>query len=572
MKKINILIGFLLCLLMMLISAPIRGDTVVEDDVTVHLHGRLTGEASETLIGLGYHVMEVSPRFYILKSEGMSSQEIAQGYLSSQLKDYKAGLPMTDEQATIQLAYEYTSTFTLQDLSETVGSNYYGYGKSVKLIKDGEASDDDTKLDGIATTQVPKKVQVMPEDGEKRNAVYVFYSTDKPPDTVMVPIVLVLPSKQDSGEEQSDITLYPKFMTNRLFKTLTQITGTHLTTYSYPTHNKDETRVNEPTATTQAVSAGDRLTFELKFTIPEDIESAGKYSDGIKIFDDLPEGLIYEAVDKKGLTFDVFSGIVQPESKSFLADALPLVHRSGHDVAFHFSKATLLEVGAGQAISFEITVSVTPYLSDEKEANVDKKLTNKAYYFSEYQFLEDEATPVETGGYKFRKLDGDTTKNLEQALFEVRDAKGQLLKFHIQNGTYYPDTKGSYSVVTSNKDGFIHLLGLASGDYTLTEVAAPIGYLLPDENGRRTLFTVTSKQVNALSEDTPSTWQNSDQESDLKKGDAHHDIRNYVKGTLPNTGGKGVRGLVGMGLFSFITMLMAYHQLMIKKEKQGQQI
>ena len=87
-------------------------------------------------------------------------------------------------------------------------------------------------------------------------------------------------------------------------------------------------------------------------------------------------------------------------------------------------------------------------------------------------------------GLNIKKVSGEESekdKPLPGAKFKI-SKDSQEMKFTLKDGTYQMDPDGTEVILTSNQDGLINVSGLSAGTYKISEVEAPVGYMIDQEN------------------------------------------------------------------------------------------
>ncbi|GAB2022514.1 hypothetical protein RyT2_15880 [Pseudolactococcus yaeyamensis] len=564
------------------------------------------GQANaQEMKGYEYTLVDISPRYYYLREKGydQSKETVGEAKLAPALveKGYVQKTVMSHEEAMAQIAYEYQLLITIDPATKALTpatvnpTTYFGFGQTLSTVRDGAAQDGDGLNDGNArfadvAKKSPAATAQMP--GYDRDAVYVFYRTyPEDQNFPALPTVLALPVYEADDAENDTIHLYPKTPSEKalgLTKTLTKVEhqSTGDPTYNYGTGaniqdnttwgnpNVELARLAEDEAKTIKTSAGDIFTYEVSFRIPSDIGVNPWYTDdNLYLYDLMPDSFIYQNFSVNGIGIGTQYGSYDETTGVFTNSGLGQA-RNGDDIQFAFNREALQDLyNAGvKTFAFHVTVKLDPRDAAGK-AFADKKLENKVILPTPDGPLIDETTKVETGGYKFIKIDSSTLKTLAGAefLLEKKDETKIALKSFVDSETgktiYYPDKsgeKGTYkpgkgSIVT-DKDGLIWIVGLEVGDYRLVEVKSPTDYALPKAVDAILNFTVLSPELSKVSPEK-STWVSSDQETDKKKGDGNHDVFNIAKGSLPSTGGMGILLFIVIGLAGSTVAVTAYRKL-----------
>ncbi len=148
---------------------------------------------------------------------------------------------------------------------------------------------------------------------------------------------------------------------------------------------------------------------------------------------------------------------------------------------------------------------------------------------------EDKLARFSTSGHQFLKTDGRTGAVLDNAQFIIKGTDGYAKFNDNLEFIEWTDNKGEATKLVSGSDPLSNFSfkGLKRGEYTLEEVEAPEGYVLGDD----LIFNVSA--------DTKATV-----------------VKNFKKGILPSTGGKGIYGFLFLG-----TVLMGGSYLMLRKSK-----
>lgn len=101
------------------------------------------------------------------------------------------------------------------------------------------------------------------------------------------------------------------------------------------------------------------------------------------------------------------------------------------------------------------------------------------------------------------KLDAKTKEGLSQAVFQLKDSAGKVLRFEKSpSGAYRPAEGGEVDLVTGDS-GRLHVIRLEPGSYTLKEIQAPPGYLLNPKTRDVTLISSEKKTEEFLNQKIP---------------------------------------------------------------------
>lgn len=203
--------------------------------------------------------------------------------------------------------------------------------------------------------------------------------------------------------------------------------------------------------------------------------------------------------------------------------------------------------GKQVVITYSVTVNENAFEEDA--------LGNKAYVGtndpttgSDYEEKEIPEVDVYTYGITVKKVNLDGTTYLPGAAFELKSGD-TVLNFTSSDGvyTYSPTaTKETTTTLVTNDAGEIKIQGINTGEYTLTEIKAPDGYVLPanpdvtitlvDETGSEdgkldSTSNASGTIVNQTITDTPD-----DNVLELGVTNKTSDEAGFE---LPNTGGMG---------------------------------
>lgn len=132
-----------------------------------------------------------------------------------------------------------------------------------------------------------------------------------------------------------------------------------------------------------------------------------------------------------------------------------------------------------------------------------------------------------------KKFEKDHTERiLAGAIFEIKDGN-TLLKFNkISDGCYEYSANGNLTQLTTSTKGTIRIIGMKSGDYTVSEISPPDGYISAED------ITVS------LNADTPN-----------RSLEVQIENAKYVM-VLPETGGMGVTFFYTLGTLLILCAIM----------------
>lgn len=291
--------------------------------------------------------------------------------------------------------------------------------------------------DGIATFQLP----MYKNKGE---AAYLFVETDEGQTEVAVNTVAVFPMKDELGEVLDLVHIYTKLKPS-------------------PGPDPENPELTFKKAIDRhIVSYGEEINYELRMHIPKDIGNYDRYD----VIDKADTALLLK---EKSIRFTIDGD----EVKDITKDIIERQH--GFDIMFDPEK---LEKYADK----EMIIHYQMRLSSEGIPDTD--IINEATLFANDYVLKD-TKKVRTGGYHFIKLDMlDNTRPLAGAKFVVQnDKQDYLYADSNQNYEWRPTDKLSLTdkeliLLTSDEQGEFEIKGLSYGEYLLTEVVAPKGYVL----------------------------------------------------------------------------------------------
>lgn len=108
---------------------------------------------------------------------------------------------------------------------------------------------------------------------------------------------------------------------------------------------------------------------------------------------------------------------------------------------------------------------------------------------------------------EIKKIDGVTGNAIKGATFQIKDSKGNILKFNRTKEGYYDySASGKIDKIVDSNMSSYHISLLPVGSYTLIETAVPSPYVLPaKQTDRETYFKVTSTNSNPYSYSTLSS-------------------------------------------------------------------
>ncbi|HFI0776154.1 TPA: SpaH/EbpB family LPXTG-anchored major pilin [Streptococcus suis] len=279
----------------------------------------------------------------------------------------------------------------------------------------------------------------------QRPAVYLIRELVTPVAvTKMESLVVVLPILDDEGNEKSVIPLYPK---------------------SHGTFTFDKTI----DAKQSSYSFGEPINYRLSTIIPQDIATLSSYE--------------IEDIYDKGLQFISDSLVIFVDGQE-QQDITKAVNLSENQFRVVFDVAKLAQFGGKK-------IEITYNMVIKDTAAIDQDLVNTAtLYPGDLTPLVDREN-VRTGGFRFIKRAAEGKQNpLAEATFVIKNPTNDAVLTY-KEGKYQFDkvaTNASGVVrLTSDDEGYFEIKGLRYGEYLVSEVQAPSGYVL---NDKPTTFTV----------------------------------------------------------------------------------
>lgn len=349
---------------------------------------------------------------------------------------YKSGVPVAG--AKLEVVDVTKSFYELVDRQK------------LSLKEAQEAVSKSNKIDGqslaVATTDQSGLVRfTVSKTSQQRHAVYLIRELVTPVAvTKMENMVVVLPILDESGNEKSLISLFPK---------------------SHGTFTFDKS-IDEKQ---DSYSFGEPIRYRLSTIIPQDIANLVSYD--------------IEDVYDPGLAF-------QPDSlKIFVdgqeqAEVIKTLTPSENQFRVVFDVAKLADFGGKK-------IEITYNMVIKDEAAIDQDLVNTAtLYPGDLTPLVDREN-VRTGGFRFIKRAAEGSQNpLAEATFVIKNPTDDTVLTYKEGKYQFEKVATNASGVvrlTSDDDGYFEIKGLRYGEYLVSEVRAPSGYVL---NDKPTTFTV----------------------------------------------------------------------------------
>ncbi|HFU3821539.1 TPA: SpaH/EbpB family LPXTG-anchored major pilin [Streptococcus suis] len=322
--------------------------------------------------------------------------------------------------------------------------------QKLSLKEAQEAVSKSNKIDGqslaVATTDQSGLVRfTVSKTSQQRPAVYLIRELVTPVAvTKMENMVVVLPILDESGNEKSVIPLHPK---------------------SHGTFTFDKT-IDEKQS---SYSFGEPIPYRLSTIIPQDMTNLSSY----EIEDIYDLGLRF--ISK---SLEIF---IDGEKQS---DSIKAVSLSENQFRVVFDVAKLADFGGKK-------LEVTYQMVIKDEAAIDQDLVNTAtLYPGDLTPLVDREN-VQTGGFRFIKRAAEGKQNpLAKATFVIKNPTDDTVLTYKEGKYQFEKVATNASEVvrlTSDDDGYFEIRGLRYGEYLVSEIRAPSGYVL---NDKPTAFTV----------------------------------------------------------------------------------
>ncbi|WP_313175143.1 SpaH/EbpB family LPXTG-anchored major pilin [Streptococcus parasuis] len=322
--------------------------------------------------------------------------------------------------------------------------------QKLSLKEAQEAVSKSNKIDGqslaVATTDQSGLVCfTVSKTSQQRPAVYLIRELLTPVAvTKMENMVVVLPILDESGNEKSLISLFPK---------------------SHGTFSFDKT-IDEKQS---SYSFGEPIPYRLSTIIPQDMTNLSSY----EIEDIYDQGLRFNSE-----SLEIF---IDGEKQS---DSIKAVSLSENQFRVVFDVAKLADFSGKK-------LKVTYQMVIKDEAAIDQDLVNTAtLYPGDLTPLVDREN-VQTGGFRFIKRAAEGKQNpLAKATFVIKNPTDDTVLTYKEGKYQFEKVATNASEVvrlTSDDDGYFEIRGLRYGEYLVSEIRAPSGYVL---NDKPTAFTV----------------------------------------------------------------------------------
>lgn len=316
--------------------------------------------------------------------------------------------------------------------------------QKLSLKEAQEAVSKSNKIDGqslaVATTDQSGLVRfTVPKTSQQRPAVYLIRELVTPVAvTKMENMVVVLPILDESGNEKSLISLFPK---------------------SHGIFTFDKT-IDEKQS---SYSFGKPIPYRLSTIIPQDMTNLSSY----EIEDIYDHGLRFISE-----SLEIF---IDGEKQS---DSIKAVSLSENKFRVVFDVAKLADFGGKK-------LEVTYQMVIKDTAAIDQDLVNTAtLYPGDLTPLVDREN-VKTGGFRFIKRAAEGKQNpLAKATFVIKNPTDDTVLTYKEGKYQFEKVATNASGVvrlTSDDDGYFEIRGLRYGEYLACEIRAPSGYVLQDK-------------------------------------------------------------------------------------------
>lgn len=112
--------------------------------------------------------------------------------------------------------------------------------------------------------------------------------------------------------------------------------------------------------------------------------------------------------------------------------------------------------------------------------------------------------------FTISKVDGTTNITINGATFQIKDSKGNLVKFNDIGGKYVYSASGTITDLVRTNTGRYEISSLPQGNYTIVETAVPYPYSLPNsENERKTEIRIDANSDLWVKNYTTNTYNKS---------------------------------------------------------------
>lgn len=291
----------------------------------------------------------------------------------------------------------------------------------------------------------------------------------------------------------------------------------------------------------KTVAIGDTVTYKLTVSVPSYPEDATNTS--FVVSDQLSAGLTFDGVS----TIHVYSDADlrnEVDTANYTATTTGVVQNRTFQIDFDddFTKGLTVDK---LYITYTATVNENAFGTDALGNKPFLGYDNDPYTASDYENPGPEED-VYTYGIDLTKVDKNgaaitSETGDKKAQFTLSDDTGAVLKFEGADGVYKYKANGTETLEVA-ADGTLSVQGLDEGTYTLKEIQAPEGYVLP--TGEITIVITDADpdgeidEVN-VSKDGTIVYTNATATGNVVSFDVQNTSSDDAGFTLPTTGGMG---------------------------------
>lgn len=292
--------------------------------------------------------------------------------------------------------------------------------------------------------------------------------------------------------------------------------GKVLNTMDVPTLDDSQKLVNAGLVNTSGC-----FTFELKASIPNEIEDYNKY----EIQDEFKSYFDFNSIITDDITIKYDNGTATEATKENFEITLPKDNNGTLKISPK-KPAGLAEMNGKKFLT--VTINIRANLDYNENGHKLDDLINRGLKNTATLLTDDDPNPDEDTAYvtipgiRLRKVDGATNDGLGKAKFDLYNEDGTT-KLHVKklnNGIYTLTPDATDDKITSNTNGNITVCGFGNENYKLQEVEAPNGYQLLTKGFP---LNIKKQSIDYLNEEPNETNEKL--------------IKNYKKPKLPTTGG-----------------------------------
>ncbi len=183
----------------------------------------------------------------------------------------------------------------------------------------------------------------------------------------------------------------------------------------------------------------------------------------------------------KHITLDDSSVVVKKNGSVLTKNTdYTFAHADGTDTYTHTFTFTS-GFNAGDALTITYNGTLVPVGSTLPTSH--EMYTNRATlsYGSKSVFDTAAVFTLAVNGYKYYVSDTGVETDLDEAQFVLKNSAGKYYNLSASNVVTWVDTQGEATIATSDGNGEFSFLGIAMGEYTLVEAAAPSGFTKADD-------------------------------------------------------------------------------------------